>query len=88
MMASHTRVSALLQGGTPVGIVVLIALCFAPALAAQVLYGSIVGTVRDATAAVLPGATVTITHNETKATRETATDETGAYRFSTVQTGT
>ena len=69
-------------------LIALIALCFAPALAAQVLYGSIVGTVRDATAAVLPGATVTITHNETKATRETATDETGSYRFSTVQTGT
>jgi hypothetical protein len=88
MMASHTRVPALLRGVTPIAIVGLIVLCFAPALVAQVLYGSIVGTVRDATAAVLPGATVTITHNETKATRETATDETGSYRFSTVQTGT
>jgi hypothetical protein len=59
-----------------------------PSLSAQVLYGSIVGVVRDATGAVLPGATVTITHNETKATRETTTDQTGGYRFSTVQTGT
>ncbi|MGH9370234.1 MAG: TonB-dependent receptor domain-containing protein [Vicinamibacterales bacterium] len=66
----------------------LLALLYAPALQAQVLYGSIVGVVRDATGAVLPGATVTITHNETKATRETTTDQTGAYRFSTVQSGT
>ena len=59
----------------------------APAAAAQVLYGSIVGNVKDNTGGVLPGATVTITHNDTKATREAVTDETGAYRFPTVQTG-
>lgn len=60
----------------------------APALEAQVLYGSIVGNVRDASGAVLPGASVVITHNETKAKRETTTDTTGGYRFPTVQTGT
>jgi Carboxypeptidase regulatory-like domain/TonB dependent receptor-like, beta-barrel len=65
-----------------------LALPLSPPAAAQVLYGSILGVVRDATGAVLPGATVTITHNETKAARETITDETGSYRFSTVQTGT
>jgi hypothetical protein len=54
---------------------------------AQVLYGSIVGTVGDATGGALPGAIVTITHTETKATREATTDATGAYRFPTVQTG-
>jgi hypothetical protein len=59
----------------------------AAAAEAQVLYGSIVGNVRDATGGALPGATVTITHNETKATRETVSDATGAYRFPTVQTG-
>jgi carboxypeptidase family protein/TonB-dependent receptor-like protein len=69
-------------------IVVLLALVRAPVLRAQVLYGSIVGTVRDATGGVLPGATVVITHAETKATRETTTDAGGSYRFSTVQTGT
>ena len=55
---------------------------------AQVLYGSIVGNVRDATGAALPGATVTITHEETKRVRETITDPSGAYRFPTVQAGT
>jgi hypothetical protein len=55
---------------------------------AQVLYGSIVGTVKDATGGVLPGATVTITNKETKATRENVTDPAGAYRFPTLQPGT
>jgi hypothetical protein len=74
--------------GIPAAILALaIAAAAAPSLDAQVLYGSIVGNVRDSTGAILPGATVTITHNETKATRETVTDGTGAYRFSTVQPG-
>jgi hypothetical protein len=60
----------------------------APSLQAQVLYGSIVGNVKDSTGAAVPGALVTATHNETKAARETTTDGTGAYRFSTVQPGT
>jgi hypothetical protein len=55
---------------------------------AQVLYGSLVGNVNDSIGGALPGATVTITHHETKATRETVSDGTGAYRFPTVQTGT
>src|SRR6187200_2983901 len=55
---------------------------------AQVLYGSILGTVRDPSAAVLPGANVVVTNVETKATRETVTDAAGAYQFSTLQPGT
>jgi hypothetical protein len=68
---------------------ILFAACSTPRAAdAQVLYGSIVGQVRDSAGLALPGATVTITHGETKATRETVSDGTGAYRFPTVQTGT
>jgi hypothetical protein len=52
------------------------------------LYGSLVGRVVDASGAALPGATVTVTHNDTRAIRETVTDRTGGYRFPTVQTGT
>ena len=55
---------------------------------AQVLYGSIVGTVKDATGGILPGATVTVTQTETKATREAVTDASGAYRFPNLQAGT
>ena len=73
----------------PFGLLVLpVLLIPSSAIEAQVLYGSIVGNVKDASSAVLPGATVAITHDETKATRETTTDATGAYRFPTVQTGT
>jgi hypothetical protein len=76
------------RGSLAVLVVLLAACALAPSLQAQVLYGSIVGNVRDSTGAVLPGATVTITHAETKASRETVSDGTGAYRFPTVQTGT
>jgi hypothetical protein len=55
---------------------------------AQVLYGSIVGTVKDSTGGILPGATVTVTQTETKATRETVADAAGAYRFPNLQAGT
>jgi hypothetical protein len=59
----------------------------APDTQAQVLYGSIVGNVADSTGAALPGAVVAITHQQTRATRETVSDESGAYRFPTVQSG-
>src|SRR5437667_6016811 len=57
-------------------------------LAAQVLYGSFVGTVTDATGAAIPGAAVTITHTETGTSRDATTDASGAYNFPTVQSGT
>jgi hypothetical protein len=60
----------------------------APAPAhAQVLYGSIVGNVKDESGAGVPGATVAITHQGRNLTRETVTDDTGSYTFSTVPTG-
>ena len=59
----------------------------APATA-QVLYGSIVGNVTDSTGGALPGATVAITHQETRRTRETITNAEGGYTFTAVQTGT
>src|SRR5437773_6110791 len=70
-------------------VLVLVASCAAPSpLAAQVLYGSLVGNVTDETGAAVPGATVTIKHLETGASREAVTDATGAYRFPTLQSGT
>jgi carboxypeptidase family protein len=74
--------------GILLALAVLSAPLLAPSLQAQVLYGSIVGNVKDSTGAILPGATVVITHRETKATRETTSDATGAYRFPNIQTGT
>ena len=55
--------------------------------AAQVLYGSIVGNVTDETRGAVPGATVTITSNETGVSREVVSDSTGGYRFPAVQPG-
>lgn len=57
-----------------------------PALA-QVLYGSVIGTVTDASAAVVPNATVTMTSTETGLSRSTATDEGGRYSLVNVLPG-
>jgi hypothetical protein len=67
--------------------VLLFSLVTAPAADAQVLYGSIVGNVTDSTGGAVPGATVTITHGQTQAKRETSTDPNGGYRFQTIQPG-
>jgi hypothetical protein len=70
-------------------LVVLIALGgSAVSLQAQVLYGSLVGNVTDETGAAVPGATVTVTHKETGASREAVTDTTGGYRFPNLLSGT
>ena len=66
---------------------VMLALGSTPAVA-QVLYGSIVGTVTDSSDLTVPGATVTITHAETNQARETTTNETGNYIFPNVAAGT
>ena len=57
-------------------------------LQAQVLYGSLVGNVVDESGAALPGATVTVTHNETGASRDAVADTNGGYRFPNLQPGT
>src|SRR5262245_3867313 len=68
--------------------VLLIALSLSQSSNAQALYGSIVGDVKDKSNAVVPGATVKITHKETNQTRETATSQVGSFNFPSVQTGT
>ena len=66
--------------------VLAIALAAAPARA-QVLYGSIVGTVTDAQGAHVPGATVTIVNKETNLTRDTVTNAEGQYSLTNVLAG-
>jgi hypothetical protein len=60
---------------------------FAPPAEAQVLYGSIVGTVEDQSAAMVPKAAITITNKATGLTRETTTDEAGRYSILNVVPG-
>ena len=55
---------------------------------AQLLYGSIVGTVTDNGGSVLPGATVKVKQTQTGETRSAVTNDSGAYIISTVPSGT
>src|SRR6186997_343182 len=71
------------------GVVLFVSLVLVSApVAAQVLYGSLVGTVTDESNLAVPGATVTITHVETNQARETTSNETGNYSFPNVAAGT
>jgi Carboxypeptidase regulatory-like domain len=54
---------------------------------AQVLYGSLTGNVTDPADAVVPGAPVQATNQETNLKSETTTDERGIYRFTNLQPG-
>ncbi len=55
---------------------------------AQVLYGSIVGEVKDASGALIPGASVTITNTGTDLIRQAVSDEAGRFTFTDLPTGT
>jgi hypothetical protein len=62
-------------------------LVIAPAADAQVLYGTITGTVTDSTGGALRGATVLAINVETGVTKETVTDARGAFLFSDLTPG-
>ena len=53
----------------------------------QVLYGSIVGNVKDSSDAAVPSATVIVKETGTGFTRETTTNETGQFQFAAVPGG-
>jgi hypothetical protein len=55
---------------------------------AQVLYGSIVGTVTDPNGAAVSGAKVELTNVATGAVSSTTTEESGAYKINDLQVGT
>ena len=54
---------------------------------AQVLYGSIVGTLTDQTSAVVPKATVTVTNTSTGLSREATTNDAGYYSIPNLPEG-
>jgi hypothetical protein len=54
----------------------------------QVLYGSLVGNVTDPNGAVVPGAAVTATNQNTGVAKTTTTDQAGTFQFIDLQSGT
>ena len=72
----------------PFAVAILMLAVFSSEIRAQVLYGSLVGTVTDQSGSSIPGAMVTITQAETNQSREGITSETGTYTFSNVAPGT
>lgn len=57
-------------------------------VAAQNVYGSLVGNVTDSSGAAIPGATVTATQTQTNLAREVVTSEAGAYSIPNIPSGT
>jgi len=80
-----------LQGLTRLRIFLSLALLFVAVdlqAPAQVLFGSIVGSVTDASGAAVPGAMVKITETSTNESRSVLTNEAGVYTVTTVAAGT
>jgi hypothetical protein len=68
--------------------VTALALLFAASAAAQTTLGRLVGSVLDSSGAVLPGATVTLTNQQTNQVQTVTTTEVGAFVFPQVPVGT
>src|SRR5436309_9733773 len=89
---SFWRHNAMLSRGSLVLWRVLLIVVLVPALAAssafgQAVTGTILGTVTDTTGAVIPGATVTLTHTATGRARTLTTDAAGEYTAPQMPTG-
>jgi hypothetical protein len=54
---------------------------------AQVLYGSVVGNVKDSSGAAIPGAAVSVTNKATGLTRDASTSDEGAYSIVNILPG-
>ncbi|MGD0939829.1 MAG: TonB-dependent receptor [Terracidiphilus sp.] len=57
-------------------------------LPAQSTFGAILGTVRDSSEALIPGAKVTLVNTGTSAKQSVTTDESGNYAFKNIEVGT
>src|SRR5436853_7614254 len=66
---------------------ILAFLLTATALEAQVITATVYGVVRDASGAVLPGATATVTNQGTNFTRDVVTDERGEFALPALPAG-
>jgi hypothetical protein len=66
----------------------LLVACCAVHVGAQTIFGRISGTVKDASGAVVPAATVTVTNTATNLTRTATTDADGFYTVTNLPVGT
>jgi len=67
---------------------VLLVLATGGPLTAQSTLGAILGAVTDPNGALVPGAQVTLTHQETNITRQATTNEAGLYEYTNLVPGT
>jgi hypothetical protein len=67
--------------------VVLTACLFTSAAVAQSTFGSIVGTVKDQSGSVVPGATITLVNSGSSATKTVTTGSSGSYEFLNLDAG-
>jgi len=65
----------------------LVSIVTASTAFAQFETGTVVGTIKDSTGAVLPGTKVTLTNTQTGVTNEKTSDANGSYEFFTVRPG-
>ena len=70
------------------GVLALIGLVAPEAAKAQVLYGSVVGTIQDSSGAVVPSAQVSVRNTGTGQIQETESGVTGSFTLSNVLAGT
>ncbi len=75
MSLNSTRLAMVLS------LLIAMATLLAPGASAQTTLGGITGTVTDTSGAVISGATVNLTGNETKLSRTQTTSTTGSYSF-------
>ena len=88
MQPSFHHLKSAARGKFLSGLLMLcLALVSASTLRAQVLYGTLTGTVQDKTGAVVPNASVELTSQETGEVRTTQANANGEYRFVNVLPG-
>jgi len=68
-------------------VLALLGVALTTSAVAQILYGSLVGTIQDQSGALVPRAEVTITNTATGAARRTTTDSAGRYSIPNVLAG-
>lgn len=80
----------IMHHGTSYRLLLLSAVCFAicPILIAQLVNGSLVGTITDPSGGIVPGTSVTLTNLGTSEQKATTTDSNGGYQFLSLLPGT